>query len=218
MKSFLIFLVCFVREDCLVSRVNTYITCAIPVLSPIQNRQFCQAGRWTYRSLKEVLRKKKQKTDSIITRPWKLSRKFCTVTSFHIGDGGLEPLIKSPSFLEAPSPLIMENVPKISWSWYFSENIFRSLFFQSTFNYLLVYFSWNKNPGNLTFSKKEIYNCSANLLVLWNMSPNILFLHTWDQSLNRITRIAFKNTFIWYHQPKYTVVSWCILRYIRQLP
>ena len=149
MKSILIFLVCFVREDCLVSRVNTYITCAIPVLSPIQNRQFCQAGRWTYRSLKEVLRKKKQKTDSIITRPWKLSRKFCTVTSFHSGDGGLEPLIKSPSFLEAPSPLIMGNFPKISWSRYFSEHIFRSFFSRA---HLIIYLCTSHETKNLETS------------------------------------------------------------------
>ena len=149
MKSFLIFLVCFFREDCLVSRVNTYITCAIPVLSPIQNRQFCQAGRWTYCSLKEVLRKKKQKTDSIITRPWKLSRKFCTVTSFHSGDGGLEPLIKSPSFLEAPSPLIMGNFPKISWSRYFSEHIFRSFFSRA---HLIIYLCTSHETKNLETS------------------------------------------------------------------
>ena len=149
MKSFLIFLVCFVREDCLVSRVNTYITCAIPVLSPLQNRQFCQAGRWTYCSLKEVLRKKKTKTDSIITRPWKLSRKFCTVTSFHSGDGGLEPLIKSPSFLETPFPLIMENFPKISWSRYFSEHIFRSFFSRA---HLIIYLCTSHETKNLETS------------------------------------------------------------------
>ena len=187
------------------------------MLSPIQNRHFCQAGRWTYCSLKEVLQKNPEKTDSIIPRPWKLSRKFCTVTSFHSGDGGLEPLIKSPSFLEAPSPLIMENVPKISWSRCFSEHIFRSFFSRAHLIIYMCTFHETKNLETSLFLKKK-YITSANLLVLWNMSPNILFLHTWDQSLNRITRIAFKNTFIWYHHPKYAVVSWCILTYIRQLP
>ena len=99
--------------------------------------------------LKRSYEKKKQKTDSIITRPWKLSRKFCTVTSFHSGDGGLEPLIKSPSFLEAPSPLIMENFPKISWSRYFSEHIFRSFFSRA---HLIIYLCTSHETKNLETS------------------------------------------------------------------
>ena len=99
--------------------------------------------------LKRSYEKKKQKTDSIITRPWKLSRKFCTVTSFHSGDGGLEPLIKSPSFLEAPSPLIMGNFPKISWSRYFSEHIFRSFFSRA---HLIIYLCTSHETKNLETS------------------------------------------------------------------
>ena len=99
--------------------------------------------------LKRSYEKKQKKTDSIITRPWKLSRKFCTVTSFHSGDGGLEPLIKSPSFLEAPSPLIMENFPKISWSRYFSEHIFRSFFSRA---HLIIYLCTSHETKNLETS------------------------------------------------------------------
>ena len=99
--------------------------------------------------LKRSYEKRKQKTDSIITRSWKFSRKFCTVTSFHSGDGGLEPLIKSPSFLEAPFPLIMENFPKISWSRYFSEHIFRSFFSRA---HLIIYLCTSHETKNLETS------------------------------------------------------------------
>ena len=67
--------------------------------------------------------------------------------------------------------------------------------------------------GCLTFSVKCIVLLIylVNLpLTLSKMGPNIFGIRIFN-------RVAFKNTFVWYHQPKFTLAS-CFLTYIWSLP
>ena len=105
------------------------------------------------------------------------------------------------------------------WSRYFSEHVIFHLYFP------LVYISWIKNvlvTETSPFLKKKysakyiavllIYSVNMQVSLLKMNLYHIFSSHIWNQLFKRI--IAFRNTYILYHQPKCKIVSCCIMTYI----
>ena len=107
---------------------------------------------------------------------------------------------------------------------FFRKCYFSPIFFPEHI-YLLVYISWIKNvlvTETSPFLKKKYSAKYVAVLLIYSVNMLVSLLkmnlyhifssHIWNQLFKRI--IAFRNTYILYHQPKCKIVSCCIMTYI----